>query len=264
MASETISYRIKELDPDIIHPSTKKMGTKEQGGSKLVVIGKPGTGKSSIISSLIYEKSHIFPVGIVMNGTEDSNHHYAGTKEKPGMIPPAFVYNSLEKTKLEDFIKRQKIAKEHLANPWSLLVIDDCMDDPKIFNDTLFQSLYKLGRHWKMFYIFGLQYCLDIKPTIRVNIDGTFILRELNIKIRKSLWENYAGVVGDFTTFCSIMDQLTDDYTALYINNATTSNKIEDCVFWYKAKSVPDSFKFGCQEYWTFNDIRYDPQSESS
>ena len=56
------------------------------------------------------------------------------------------------------------------------------------------------------------------------------------------------------------MDQITDDYTALYIHNATQSNKLEDCVFWYKApKDVPSGFKIGCPDFWLFHEQRFDP-----
>ena len=212
------------------------------------------TGKTTLISSLLYEKSHIFPVGVVMSGTEDSNGHYRK------MFPSTFVYNKLEEPKIEDFVKRQKIAKKHLKNPWAVLLLDDCTDDPKIFNKPLFQGLYKNGRHWKCWYILSLQYCMDIKPVIRTNIDGTFILRETNLKNRKALWENYAGVIPDFSMFCDIMDQLTDDYTALYIHNTTQSNNIEDCVFYYKARPIPRDFKFGSTEFWDFHNARYNPE----
>ena len=100
---------------------------------------------------------------------------------------------------------------------------------------------------------------MDIKPVIRTNIDGTFILRETNLKNRKSLWENYAGVIPDFSMFCDIMDQLTDDYTALYIHNTTQSNNIEDCVFYYKARPIPRDFKFGSTEFWDFHNARFNP-----
>ena len=215
------------------------------------------TGKSSLISSIMYEKSHIFPIGMAISGTEVSNHHYSSS-----ILPSTFVYNSLEKSKIEDFLKRQDVAKAHLQNPWAFLVIDDCMDDPKLFNDPLFQKLFKNGRHAKCLFFLGLQYCLDVKPNIRVNIDGTFILREPNLKMRKSLYENYAGIFQDFSSFCTVLDQISDDYTALYIHNATTSNKIEDCVFWYKAKPVPKDFKFGCKEFWDFHNERYDPDNK--
>ena len=38
----TITLRIKELDPDIIAPSFERMNKPEQGGNKTVIIGKPG------------------------------------------------------------------------------------------------------------------------------------------------------------------------------------------------------------------------------
>ena len=164
MSKETQTLRIRELDPDIIAPSTKNMNRPDQGGSKIVIIGKPGTGKTTLITSLLYEKSHIFPVGQVMSGTEDSNGHYGK------LFPSSFVYNALDKPQIENFVKRQKVAKLHLPNPWAVLLLDDCTDDPKLFNEPLFQGIFKNGRHWKMLFILSLQYSLDIKPTSTVHL----------------------------------------------------------------------------------------------
>lgn len=244
--------RIKELDIDIIAPNPKTMNEMSQGGSKTVIIGKPGTGKTTLITSLMYEKRHIFPVSLIMSGTEDSNGHYKK------LVPSTFVYNKLNENKIQDFITRQKIAKRHLPNPWAVLLLDDCTDDPKLFNKTLFQAIFKNGRHWKMWFILSLQYCMDVKPVIRTNIDGVFILRETNLRNRKALWENYAGVIPTFSLFCTIMDHITNDYTALYIHNATSSNSLEDCLFWYKSKPVPEDFKFGSKEMWKYHFHRYD------
>jgi uncharacterized membrane-anchored protein YhcB (DUF1043 family) len=98
---------------------------------------------------------------------------------------------------------------------------------------------------------------MDIKPVIRTNVDGVFILRETNLRNRKLLWENYAGVIPDFSMFCSILDQVTSDYTALYIHNATTSNKLEDCLFWYRAKEVPPDFRLGSKDFRKFHHARF-------
>ena len=68
--------KIKEFTSDLIAPSSKNMYAVDQGGSKIVVIGKAGTGKTSLITSLLYEKRDIFPVGIAMSGTEDSNNFF--------------------------------------------------------------------------------------------------------------------------------------------------------------------------------------------
>lgn len=252
--SEPATFKIKELDLELIAPSTKTMNKSTQGGSKTVIIGKPGTGKTTLIASLLYAKKHIFPVGIAMSGTEDSNHYYRQ------ILPGTFVFNEYNEDKIKDFIKRQKVAKTHCQNPWGVLLLDDCTDDPKIFNKPLQHGLYKRGRHWKMWYILSLQYAMDVKPVIRVNVDGCFILREPSVKIRKVIWENYAGIIPDFGMFCDIMDTVTDDYTALYIHNATTSNNIEDCIFYYKATPVPDSFRFGCETFWDFHKQRYNEE----
>jgi hypothetical protein len=247
--AETI--RIKQYSSDITQPSLRTMMNRDQGGSKIIVIGKPGTGKSTLITSLLYDKRAIFPVGVVMSGTEDSNGHYQR------IFPSSFVFNALDEKKIQQFITRQKVAKRHLDNPWAVLLLDDCTDDPRVLSTPLFQALFKNGRHWKMLFILSLQYCMDIKPVIRANVDGVFILREPNLRNRKSLWENYASIIPDFTLFCSIMDQVTDDYTALYVHCSTTTNRWEDCVYWYKARPSPP-FRFGCMDYWKFHKQRYD------
>jgi hypothetical protein len=212
------------------------------------------TGKSTLIKSIIYAKKHIFPVGIAMNGTEDTNHLYKS------FMPSTFVYNEYREDKIEDLIKRQKIAIQHLHNPWAVLIIDDCTEDPTIFNKPLQVGLYKKGRHWSLMYILALQYAMDIRPNIRTSIDGIFILREPLLKNRRTLYENYASVIPDFEMFCTLMDQLTDNYMSMYIHNFTTSNNWQDCVFWYKAKPPPDEWKFGCSEYWEFHRSRYNEE----
>lgn len=253
-----MEIKIRPLNLDIIAPNPSTYMNPDQGGSKIVVIGRPGSGKSYLLKSLLHEKSDIFPVGLVMSGTEDSTGFY--TK----IFPSTFVYNRLREDIIEKFVTRQKIAKKHVSNPWAVLLLDDCTDDPKILQRPLFQGIYKNGRHWKLLFILSLQYCMDIRPVIRANIDGTFIFRDSSLRNRKVLWENYCGVVPDFTTFCAIMDKITDDYTALYVHNQTQSNKMEDCLFWYRAKPVPDDFRFGSPDFWKFHKARFDKNYSDS
>ena len=211
------------------------------------------TGKSTLIASLLYAKKHIFPVGIAFSGSEDSNGFFRK------ILPSTFVFNEYNEDQIKSFIRRQKIAKQHLPNPWAVIILDDCTDDSRVFNTPLQQGMYKRGRHWSMWYIVSLQYAMDVKPVIRTNVDGVFVLREPILKNRRSLWENYASVVPDFNLFCTLMDQLTDDYCCLYISNQTRSNDWKDCVFWYKAPKIPEDWKFGCPEYRQLHDDRYNP-----
>jgi len=236
---------------ELLKDENEYFGFEIDGNGRFCLADGTVTHNTTLITYLLYQKRNIIPAAFIMSGTEDSNGHYKT------IVPSTFVYNKFHEKKVEDFVMRQKIAKKHLQNPWAVLLMDDCTDDPRIFNKPLFQGLYKNGRHWKMLFILSLQYCMDIKPVIRNNIDGVFILRETNLRNRRSLWENYAGVIPDFSLFCQLMDELTSEYCALYIHNATTSNKLEDCVFWFKAKQIPPNFRFGNKDLWKYHYNRY-------
>jgi len=245
---------IQELDLDMINPSTEKMYDPDHGGSKIAVIGKPGTGKTTLIDSILYSKKHIFPIAMIMSGTEDCNEHYAKR------FPASMIYNDYDEEAQKRFVSRQKVAKKYLSNPWGICIKDDCMADPRLFNTPVIKGLYKNGRHWKTLDILSLQYAMDVPPWLRTGLDGTFILREPLTPNREKIWRNFASIIPDFSIFCDLMDDLTGDYGAIYIDNATIKNDWRECVFHYKATPVPDDFKFGCRDYWSFHYDRYNPE----
>lgn len=222
--------------------------------SKIVVVGKPATGKSTLTRDLIKVFRHMFPVAKIFSGTEENNHFYSS------MFPDLYVHSEYSESEMEDFAKRQKLAmRNNPENPKGLLIVDDCSDDPKFFNRPLFQKFYKNGRQWEMMFILCLQYGMDVRPVIRTNIDYIFIFREPIEKNRKAIWTNYASITGSYEDFCDIMDQITEDYTALVIDNRQQSNDREDCIYYYKARIHKDDFKFGCTEYRQSAEQRYDP-----
>lgn len=225
------------------------------------------TGKSRIIQSLLYAKKHIFPVGAFWSGTEEDGNVFFGN-----FIPDSFIRNgSIDATvaanlkPLEDLNKRQKICRKFLEpighNPWCVEVLDDCTADAKFLKKTVVKDTYKNGRHKAKMHILSLQFCLDIPTEIRGLIDGTFICRESNPKNRVRLYENFGSCVENISDWNDLMDGLTDDYCAMFINNKSTSNNIEDTIQYYKADldKIPRDWKFGCKEYWDFHYDRYNP-----
>jgi hypothetical protein len=97
------------------------------------------TGKTTLIASLLYAKKNIFPVALAMSGTEDSNGFYRK------ILPSSFVFNHYDEDQIKKFVKRQKIARQYLPNPWAVILLDDCTDDPTIFNKPLQHGMFKRG-----------------------------------------------------------------------------------------------------------------------
>jgi hypothetical protein len=240
---------IKEFDMSSMPPHS----IDDKHAIKICCVGRPGSGKSTLINSIMIEKSWI-PVAQIFSGTEDSNHFFS--ERFPGVC----IYNKLDMNAIENFVTRQKIAMKYLPNPWAFQILDDVADNPAILRKPIFQAYYKLGRHWKMVHILSLQYSMDVMPQIRNCIDYTFIFKENALRFRKSLYENYASCIDSFEDFCTIMDTVCQDYACLVINNRSQSNRLEDCVFWYKAnrEKIPQNYKFCHPSAWAFNASRYD------
>jgi energy-coupling factor transporter ATP-binding protein EcfA2 len=252
MDTKIQTYDIKPFDADLINPREDNYNS--VGGSKIVVIGKAGTGKSTLIRYLLFLKRSIIPVGVVVSGTEASSGFYSE------VFPPLFIHDEYDEEIIQKFIKRQKYANEYIPNnPWAVLLLDDCTEDKKIFSSKWQQSLFKNGRHWKLFYILSLQHSTDIPPSIRTNVDGVFIFRETGENNLKNIYANYAGVIPSFEIFKAYMSQVTGDYTALYIDNAAQdSGEWHEHVYYWKVPQLDArDMKFGCHEYSEFGKQRF-------
>jgi hypothetical protein len=244
----------------------------ENKGPVVVLIGKRDTGKSFLVRDLLYYQQDI-PIGTVISGTEEGNGFYAK------MVPKLFVHNEYNSAIIENILKRQRTVlkqikkemetyKRSTIDPRAFVILDDCLYDNTWSRDKLMRLLFMNGRHWKVMLVITMQYPLGIPPTLRTNIDYVFILRENYIANRKRIYENYAGMFPTFESFCQVMDQCTENYECLVINNNSKSNKLHDQVFWYKADNHGD-FRLGSKEFWDLSknlkdedeEEQYDPNS---
>ena len=159
-----------------------------------------------------------------------------------------------------------KLHKKSAIDARTFVILDDCLFDNSWTKDRLMRLLFMNGRHWKVMLVITMQYPLGIPPNLRTNIDYVFILREPYINNRKRIYEKYAGMFPTFESFCQVMDQCTENYECLVINNNAKSNKLSDQIFWYKAEHHAN-FKLGSKEFWELSknlpddddDAHYDP-----
>jgi len=230
----------------------------------VVFIGKRETGKSFLVKDLLWHHRDL-PVGTVISGTEGANQFYSKT------VPPIFIHDEYTPEIINNFVKRQKklVNKQVKGDPEyrnidvrAFLILDDCLYDNSWVKDKNIRALFMNGRHYKAFFIITMQYALGIPPNLRTNVDYVFVLREPYHSNRKKLFEQYCGMFPSYEFFCNVMDQCTENFECLVINNNAKSNKLEDQVFWYRAEQHPD-FRLGAEILWKqASAMAYDDESD--
>lgn len=234
-----MNIQLKKFDP-----------TKVADDKVCVFIGKRGTGKSTLVTDILYHKKHL-PVGVVMSATEEGNQYYKQ------YVPDLFIYSDYDRETIERVLDRQKtVVSKGSENPGAFLLLDDCMYDRKFMKDVCIRQCFMNGRHWKIFFMLTMQYCMDLTPDLRANVDYVFILRENVIQNREKLWKNFFGIFPTFDMFNQVMSSCTENYECLVLDNTSKSNKIEDCVFWYKAR-MRTNFRVGSPAMWKAHQQNY-------
>lgn len=231
----------------------------------VVLIGKRETGKSFLVKDLLWHHQSI-PFGTVISGTEGANHFYGK------VVPPIFIHEEYSPLIIANVLKRQKLIAKKIdkdlsergttaVDPRNFLILDDCLYDQGWIRDRNVRYLFMNGRHVHTMFIITMQYAMGIPPALRTNIDYVFILRENIVANRRRLYEQYAGMFPDFDSFCQVMNQCTENFECLVIDNNAKSNKLEDQVFWYKASPRPD-FRLCSAELWAMPVARDDDDGD--
>jgi hypothetical protein len=259
------------MPDDIEHLSIRKFNIKEMAiNSKVVIIGKPATGKSTLIKDLLYQHHNKFTNGgIIMSGKNVSP-------------PDLFIYEGYggyggyNQDVIDKFMTRQKllvlqksmlrseVRQNGLSHPDNLafLVNDDCIYDKSWVKNGTTQTLFKNGRSLEMFFMLSMtmamEFSLNIPPELRTCIDYIFIMTQsMLLEDRIRIFERYGNIFPNFQMFCDVLDNLTEDYHCMVIKNRVTSSKLEDCVFWYKAQVHDKPFKVGTPGLWKYHHDHY-------
>ena len=204
-----MNIQIKKFDPTSIDPCRI-----------CVFVGRRGTGKSQLVTDILYHQRKI-PMGVVMSGTEESNEHYQS------YVPDSFIYGKYEPEIIDKIIKHQgKVigklkgpAKDDFKNPSNsvFMLLDDCMYDNKWTRHEIMRCVFMNGRHYRILFLLTLQYCMDLPPSLRGQIDYLFILRENIIQNRKKLYDHFFGIFPTFDSFNEVLNQCTENYECLVL-----------------------------------------------
>tara|TARA_B100000963_G_scaffold361967_1_gene401399 strand:+ start:232 stop:1047 length:816 start_codon:yes stop_codon:yes gene_type:complete len=228
------------------------------GPATCVFIGKRGTGKSTLVADILYHIRKI-NAGVAISATEDGNEFYSS------YIPKILIHSEYKPEIISQVINRQKnvIKEKKTTDKDVFILLDDCMYDKKMVRDTNIRGIFMNGRHWRISFMLTMQYCMDLPPDLRSNIDYIFVLRENIIQNQEKIYKNFFGIFPHFSIFQDVMNCCTEGYDCLVLDNTSKSNKIQDCVFWYRAK--PERrFKIGSKELWEYSNKNSSKTKEDS
>ena len=205
----------------------------------IIIIGRRGTGKSILLKDLCYHLRDRWDFGIACTPTEETAETFRS------MMPDSWVFDGFDMNRLEQMMLMQRANQTRGKERSLFLLTDDCGFDRGSFRGKAVRDLMMNGRHYHICYMSCLQYCLDMTPDIRSQIDYVFCLKDNILSNRQRLWRAFFGMFERYEDFSRTLDRCTDNYACLVLDQTTPTSKIEDCVFWYRGGCNIPKFTIG-------------------
>lgn len=190
--------------------------------------------------SLLSDLRYAYPVVTVCSNSEADNPFYSN------LLPRLFVHTKLTARVLKMFINRQRLAlacNSPLKD--SLLILDDCFEQPQDLDNRMVRILFKQGRHLRTAVWVVQQYTVDLKPYARSTTSGVILFNCPSARDRRLLFQNYGSCFPDYGSFCACYSAIcAQPHTAMVILNHGTEGRggnIPDNVFWYRPRLINHS-----------------------
>jgi hypothetical protein len=264
-------YEKKHAEKPRIHiPDLNKLHIKPFNPAKnlkndriVFLIGRRGSGKSVLEKDLLYYMRDKIDFGIALTKTLGSEDMFKAC------MPHEAVKREYIEQQIQQLIEHQlahahEVGREGIRAVY--ILFDDMTFDKSIFKGTTIRDVFMNGRHYNFFFVNSMQYCMDITVDMRSQIDYVFAMWEPNAKNRRRLWENFFGIFEDYHQFEIVFKAMTGHYGALVIDNTANSTKIEDSIFWYKAKPeyYANGYRIGCDAFWALSRKYYVSNEEKA
>jgi hypothetical protein len=239
--SAEIEYQLKAFDPATIRDF-----------STMVICGGRRTGKSFCMRDItFFLRKRIYDC-YVFSGTKDEDHPWNR------YVPEKYITevhsdfpNENLQMKLDNQKIRKQIAESHgIKCPASLVIFEDLEFLTKpMWKAQSVRETFLNGRWDKMFAIAAVQYLIKIELSIRSMMDYAIFMMENNVSVRERIWKQFCGIMPSMQEFEAVFMRCTEDHKCLVVDCRSTSYKIDEMLYWYKA-SDRGFFHLGVSDVW--------------
>ena len=220
-----------------------------------LVVGRRGSGKSSMIKDFLYHHRRSNPYGVVFSATEEANEAYGS------IFPNLYIHNEYNEDVLQKVILNQKKLRRQGSKDGCYVVLDDVLFDKKVMNSkTIRQALYN-GRHWGLQLFVVAQYVVDVPSALRSQFDVVVVMMEPSANTRKRINDYWLSAL-TYKQTNQLLDATTQNYEGLVIVNYRPSTDLSKICFWYKANPNLPPFRCGSTAFWEHAQRNYDDNWE--
>ena len=224
----------------------------------ILIIGKRGTGKSTLLKDILYHIRKRVDTGYAMSPTADTVAMFEDC------FPYSHIYDEYSLDAIKTAIECETALKGQNKSREIVIAIDDCMYDKGIMRTKEMREIHMNGRHLNMWFINSVQYLMDLGPDLRTNIDYIFVLKEPMKSNREKLYKFFFGVFDKFETFSNVMDKCTENHECLVMDNTSPGNSISESIFYYKADNNIGKFRIGRSIYYKLDHMYRIPKENKS
>jgi len=221
--------------------------------SRIIVFGSPGSGKSSFVKNVCYEKRNsVYSIHAICN-TNDCNGFY------DDFVPKMLIYSSSDANAFDEWFKwRTRVIKSNpIRKVWDILICDDCSYDTKLKTDVNQRKMARNGRHFQVLYMLVLQSFKDVPKDALQHYSGYIIFPPTEGHALQTLYESFVSQFDSKKEFFALMKYIkTLKYTCIWIPSTITTENKYDSMFLYKTKrdgdgkdEIPKAFTVGNSEF---------------
>jgi hypothetical protein len=225
----------------------------------ILFVGPRRTGKSTLVLDLLYHLRHKIYSTLVQTPTATT------AEELSKVIPWSCIHDDFCPRKLESAVNamkqlvntERKLAHKMGRKPERrilLILLDDCMADPKNIKQKIIQDIFFNGRHYDLLFMNVQQYIMDMPAKLRTNIDIVACTYDNRPDNQERLWKYFfKSAFPRLDRFKRVYEAATQNFGALILDGTLRGVPDHKKVFWYKAQCPAPVYRLGHVSQWVMH-----------
>lgn len=202
--------------------------------SVALFVGKRRSGKTTAMIDLLTRIGGVFEFGFIFCNNASSLKSYRQ------IVPPSYAREDMDLELIDKLMRFQsKRIEKGICRP-IFIVLDDFAFDRKIMrNSKTIKKLMCNGRHYQIFFMIGVQYCMQLGPEERGQIDYVFMMRDPCTSTIKKLYNNTPHPFDTYHDFKRCVSLVwSRPYNMVVLDNCGTDFMDNAPVFVWKADYI--------------------------